>query len=149
MGEPRLSKILIGTLFIGLVSLAVMLFLSGGAQEYEIAGYTNSSLEAFTNTSNEIEDIGHAAEGNLSATGASQSGNFDIFGGFFSNAWTALKSTWNSITTIGKISNQAVDELPGINTQFRNQLKTFLVVAVLIVLVIAIFFHFIKGSSRL
>lgn len=149
MGEPRLSKILIGALFIGVVSLGFMLFLSGGAEEYAIAGYSNSTLESFTATSEEIEAISNDAEGNLSATGAATNSGFDIFGSFFSNAWTALKSTWESITTVSTLSGKAIDEIPIINDQFARQLRTFVTISVLIIMVIGIFFHFIKASNRL
>lgn len=148
MGEPRLSKILIGGLFIGLISLAFMLFLSSGAEEYSTEGYTNSSLERFTSTSKNISTIAQDSEGNLSQTGAINNG-FDIFGSFFSNAWTALKSTWNSINVISSLSSDSVNELPALNSEFRNQLNTFITISVLIVMVIGIFFHFIKTSGRL
>ena len=148
MGEPRLSKILIGVLMIGLFSLAFMLFLSGGAEEYSTPGYTNSSLEQFTSTSNDIEAISINAKGNLSQTGAINNG-FDIFGSFFSNTWTALKSTWSSIDTIQDMGSDSIDNLPIIDSQFSNQLKIFVTISVLIILVIGIFFHFIKASNRL
>ena len=148
MGTPRLSKILIGALMIGLFSLSFMLFLSDGAEEYSVTGYTNSSLESFSSTSGEIETISNAARNNLSQTGAINNG-FDIFGSFFSNAWTALKSTWEGMTTLSSLSTQAVDEIPIINDQFSNQLKVFLTTTVAIIFVIAIYFSFIKNSNRL
>jgi len=149
MAEPRLSKILIGALLVGLFSLSFMLFLSNGAEEYNVEGYTNSSLQAFTTTSNDIQDISNESLTKLDGAGAGASSDFDIFGSFFSNSWTALKSTWSSITTLSNLGTQAVNEIPVINSAFRNQLKAVITSIIVIIFVIGIFFHFIKNSNRL
>ena len=149
MAEPRLSKILIGAAFIGLVSFAFMLFLSGGAEEYNAVGYSNSSLEQFTQTSSNINDITNETRTKLQETGAGSNSAFDIFGSFFSSAWTALKTTYQSITTLTTLSSEAVDAIPSVDSSFRLQLKTFITSAIIIIITIAIFFHFIKASNRL
>lgn len=149
MGEPRLSKILIGVLALGLFSLGIMGFLSNGASEYNALGYSNSTLEEFTTTSNEINSIAETTKDDLLNASVGTGGSFDIFGGFFAKAWDALKSTWNSISTFSKLANQATANIPLINNIFRNALTTFIISSIMIILVIGVFFHIIRTSNRL
>lgn len=149
MGEPRLSKILIGALLIGLFSFSFMLFLNEGASDYSVTGYTNSTLEKFDNNAKEIREIGNNSRTNLDSAGAGSSSSEDIFGSFFSSSWTALKSTWGSITTLTSLGATAVEEIPAVDDAYRKYLTITISTIIVLILVIAIFFHFIKASNRL
>lgn len=149
MAEPRLSKIIIGILVVSIFSLGIMLFASTGANEYNAPGYTNSSLQEYYSIASEANDIAEDTANTLDNTSAGTGSEFDIFGGFFSRAWSSLKTTWSSITTLDKLTNQAVGDIPLVNNQFRNALQTFMFSVVLIIIVVGVFFHFIRSSNRL
>lgn len=148
MGEPRLSLILIGVVLIGLLATGLIGFLSQGASIYNAPGYTNSTLEAFKSSSDEVVAIANNTKGELELVGA-QDNDLDVFGGMLSNAWTALKTTDNSMDSLFSMTTDAVGALPFINGAFSAQLTVALVTVIIIIFVIAIFFHFFKGSSRL
>lgn len=149
MAEPRLTKILISIVFIGVIALAFQNFLGAGVTEYGVSTVDNSTFQEFISGGNDIENIVTNTTDTLDSAGASDSGLFDIVGAFFGGAWSALKTTSNSIETLNTLAITGVSNLPFINSAFAAQLILFITTAIIIVIVIGIFIHFFKPSNRL
>ena len=77
------------------------------------------------------------------------SGQFDIFGGFFTRVWSALKTTWSSMESLTAISGEAVGNIPFINNQFRSYLGGVIGAIIIVMIVIGIFAHLVAKSDRL
>lgn len=145
----RLTNILIGGLFIAVIIVGITGFIGSGVGIYEPDGYNESALLMFNKSSYDISDIARNTANDVNSTIAGDTGAFDIFGSFFSTAWSSIKSVGNSVTTFTFMATQGVGLLPGMNPEFKATLIMFLVGSVIIIIFIGIFFHFIKSSDRL
>ena len=148
MGEPRISVILIGLLLMSLVIAGLTGFIGSGAVKYNANTFNESTLNKFSDVAYDVEDITSDTESNLSGVSASKDSNFDIFGGFFSKSWSALKTLGRSIGVFFNIIDNGTEELP-LDNDYSTLLKVVLLSMVLIIIVIAILSHYIKPTSRL
>lgn len=147
MSEPRLSNILIGILLVGLVSVGFVGLLANGSQEYSTESYDNSTLEKFQDSADDISEIVSTVENQSSSLGGGGS-VYDIFGGFLKSAWISLRTTGRSIDVMANLVVTSAGELP-VNPAFSIFLRNILITMFIIIIVIAILFHFIRGSNRL
>ena len=148
MSEPRLSKILIGIIVLGILSVALIGFLSEGVDEYSVNNYDDTSLEKFRTSAENISSIVETVE-NQSSTLGGTTNEYDIFGGFLKSAWISLRTTGQSVNVMSGMISTGVGEVKGLNTGFSVYLRNMLIAMFLIIIIIAIFFHFIRNSSRL
>lgn len=147
MSEPRLSKILIGILVVGILSVAFTTFLSSGSSHYAVEDYNDSKLSNFQSSAEEISNIIVTVD-NQSDTLGGTTNQYDIFGGFLKSAWISLKTTGKSVDVMSEMVNDGVSELP-MDAGFNIFLRNMLIAIFLTIFTIAIIFHFIRGSSRL
>ena len=151
MGEPRLSTIIIGILLVGVISTGFMGFLGAGADKYQPSTYDNTTFATYTQVSNNAQQLAIATKNETDSLGASPGDNdFDIFGSLFSSAWTAIKTTDDSMDQLANISAQAQKDtgrlfFPG----FSRQLFGTIAAIITIIIVIAVLLHFIAKSNRL
>jgi hypothetical protein len=149
MAEPRISNILIGVLFVGLFALAIAIFVGKGVSDYAVNGYNNTTLQLMVDNVEDINTITNETSGKLGTAGASGDADRDIFGSFFLKAWQSMKTLGKSIKIFFQMISSGVSQIPFISGAFSSLLTAVLTGSVVIIIVIAIFFHFIKPSNRL
>jgi len=148
MGEPRISVILIGVLLMALVVAGFTSFIGSGATKYGVTGYNETLLNDFSSVAYEVENISTQTSGNLSNVASPDLNNPDIFGGFFARSWSAIKTIGKSTGVFFKVIDKGLGELP-ITNNYSKMLRTVLMSMVIIIIFIAILFHYIRPSSRL
>lgn len=149
MGEPRLSIIIISILIIGLFSIGFIGFYSSGSSKYSVDSYNSSTFDYITDISDNLSEDAFSTKNSTEGLGSSIDSENDVFGSFFAQAWTALKTTGSSLDSTEKLINGASENVPLMNNTFKNALKTFLIGSSIVIIIIAIFLHFVKQSNRL
>lgn len=149
MGEPRLSIIIISLLVIGLFSIGFMGFYGSGSLKYDVDTYDNTTFDYITDVSGDMSDSSINTKNSTEGLGSSIDSENDVFGSFFSQAWTALRTTGESLDATEKLVEDSTNKIPFMNSTFANALKVFLISASIIIIIVAIFLHFVKQSNRL
>jgi len=149
MGEPRLSVIIISLLIIGLFSVAFMGFYGSGSLEYGVEGFNSSEFEYLEAVSSDMSDSAFSTKNATEGLGSSIDSENDVFGSFFSQAWTALKTTGRSLDNTQKLVTDSANKIPFLNNDFTIAFKIFLISAAIVVIIVGIMLHFVKQSSRL
>jgi len=149
MGSPRLSVIIISLLAIGLFSVGFMGFYGQGSVDYGITTYDNSTFDYLEDISGDMSDSAISTKNETEGLGSSIDSENDVFGSFFAQAWTALKTTGQSLDATQDLVSDSADKIPFMNSKFVISLKTFIISAAIIIIIIGIFLHFVKQSDRL
>jgi len=66
-----------------------------------------------------------------------------VIGSFFTNVYKSVVVALDSIDIVKDMGDQAIDNLPGMNTGFTNNLKTSLVLIAIIIIVVGVFVAYI------
>ena len=149
MGSPRLSVIIISLLAIGLFSVGFMGFYGQGSVDYGITTYDNSTFDYLEDISGDMSDSAISTKNETEGLGSSIDSENDVFGSFFAQAWTALKTTGQSLDATQDLVSDSADKIPFMNSRFTIALKIFIISAAIITIIIGIFLHFVKQSDRL
>jgi len=141
MGAPKLHMILIGLVLVGLLATGFVSFLTSGAQIYAPSDFNSSSIDNFNKVSTVQDKMENITSGVKDAE--SKSGILDVIGSFFTNVYKSVVVALDSIDIVKDMGDQAIDNLPGMNTGFTNNLKTSLVLIAIIIIVVGVFVAYI------
>lgn len=115
MTEARITTLLIGILFVGLLASGFGIFisdlnnLSTDYTTYESVSYDNSSLDKYNKLS-EIQNLTGQISDNVQDAQPGTESEQDVVGSFFTNAYTSVKTFFQSATYTFTLSNSAIGD---------------------------------------
>lgn len=116
MTEARITTLLIGILFIGLLSTGLVTFMSElnrvSLENSEFSGYTldNSTLDKYNKLS-EIQNLTGEISTNVRDAQPGAEATNDVVGSFFTNAYTSVKTFFKSATYTFSLANSAAEDI--------------------------------------
>lgn len=146
MSEARITTLLIGVLFVGLLTSAfgvMIASMNGLSEDYDTfssVSYDNSSLDRYNKLS-EIQNLTDSISGNVQDAQPGTESSADVVGSFFTNAYTSVKTFFQSTTYVFSLSNSAVDDIStatGGDSILLNNIQTVLYTVIVIVFIIGI-----------
>ena len=139
----RLSRVLYGLVFVGLIVSGLIVFISDGVVQYAPADYNETQLETFNKMTELNNNLESFEQTNSSVDSDS---NNDVLGSLFTNAYQSAQILKNSGSILTSMINDGVDALP--LGGFGSVLKTSLGTLILIAISVALFLGFIIKSGR-
>jgi len=124
-------------------------FYAKGSVDYGIDGFNSSEFDYLEDVTNDMADSSISTKNATEGLGSSIDSENDVFGSFFSQAWTALKTTGKSLDNTQEVITKSTDKIPFLNNDFTIVLKLFLISAAITIIIVAILLHFVKQSNRL
>jgi len=145
MAEPKITTLLIGILFVGLITtafgvlIADMNSLSGNYASYSSVSYDNSSLDKYNKLS-EIKGLTDSISDNVQDAQPGTESSADVVGSFFTNAYTSVKTFFQSATYTFSLSNSAFADISkaGGNNILLNSAQSVMGLVLIIVFIIGI-----------
>ena len=105
MGNPRISTLIIGTIWVSFLAVVFGTFIAALTTNYSTAGF---SQENDTGIFDKLDNLTAKANEYQEATKIDEKeGLLDIIGGYFSQAYQALKLTTNSLDVMWVMLNNA------------------------------------------
>lgn len=102
----KITGLLYGMIFVGFIIGVFGLYMADMNKNYGVA-YDNTSLEEYNNL-NEMSELAEELEGGTEIE--EKTGVVDVIGGYFTDAYNALKITKKSYNTFDGMSNQAIED---------------------------------------
>lgn len=148
MSEPRLTNMLIGVIFVGLLISGMAIFLTGAADTYggDTDDINDNFTAVFVNESRSTTSKLETARGDLTSVQEDKT-LLDRLGSFFRSGYDSAKALINSVDSLTRLINKSVQQIPFLGA-FGTTLATSLSIMVLIIIV-GIFLHFLIKSERI
>lgn len=134
MGVPKISNFIIGLILISLCSITFATYINGYVQGYGLNS-TSENLDTF-NKLNELNTNVQELE-ETTTTFKEKTGLIDIIGGYFSNAYNAMKVAFNSLSVFDSMVNSATEN-PELNNPIIKYLKTAVISIVIILMILGV-----------
>jgi hypothetical protein len=145
MTEARITTLLIGILFVGLITtsfgvlIADMNGISSDYTSYSTVSFDNSTLDKY-NKLTEIQGLTDTMSDNVQDAKPGTESSADVVGSFFTNAYTSVKTFFQSATYAFSLSNSAFSEVSkaGGNNVLINSAQSVMGLVLIIVFIIGI-----------
>ena len=143
----RLTNIMISVILLALVVTGIGTFMGGLAVQYRNDDALNETfVQVFVDESEDTEALLSDAREKMFEI-QDDSGVLDRLASFFRGGYDAAKSLFNSFTSITRLINHSVREIPFLGG-FGATLATTLTSIALIILLVGILLHFLIKSDR-
>lgn len=143
----RLTNIIISVLLLALVVTGMSNFLGGLSTQYRSDDNLNDTFtQVFVNESAKTEELMSEAEKQM-LTVEDDSGVLDRLASFFRGGYDAAKALFNSFSSITRIINHSIREIPFLGG-FGSVLNSTLTSIALVILLVGILLHFLIKSDR-
>lgn len=134
MGVPKISNFIIGLILVSLASITFATYINGYVQGYGLNA-TTENIETFNKLNELNTDVQELEE--TTTTFKEKTGLIDIIGGYFSNAYNALKVAFKSVDIFDSMVNTATEN-PELNNPIIKYLKTAIVSIVIIIIILGV-----------
>ena len=140
----QLYKILIGIIFIGLLSFGIVSFFKEGSQTYNPSGFNETVFNSFQR----IDNITTIVEDYDDNSGDVDSNSLiDKFSSLVTSALTSAKVMKNSADIVTDMANDGIDAI-SVTGGTGKVLKTAIGASVSVLIIVGIFLHFLTKSER-
>jgi len=132
----KISGFMIGLVVVSLIAAVIGLFVSEVTSRYDVE-YDNTTLEAY----NKLDSMHTTTEKikNQTVSIKQKTGILDIVGGFFGDAYNALKLVGESYNAFDEISNAAIENSPlGASAKnFKVAIATIIIILIFVGVIIS------------
>lgn len=143
----RLTNIIISVLVLALVVTGISTFMGGLATQYRSDDNLNETfVEVFVNESSKTENLMDDAKSDM-LTVEDDTGVLDRLASFFRGGYDAAKALFNSFSSITRLINHSIKEIPFLGS-FGAVLTSTLTSIALVILLVGILLHFLIKSDR-
>ena len=132
----KLSSTIVGIILVSLIVVTFSIFFNEISTNYDTT-YDNSTLDAYNNfavTSSLAENVTSTIDAQKTETGV-----FDVLGGFFSRGYQVMKITSSSFKTLNSLTDTALTDVnvgPGAE-YFKQTILTIIIIIIFIGIIVA------------